>query len=258
MPGCSHRTASLLHWIAALYFTDSQTRPSLSMLYLLAVLPFPVNITPRSHLSNLTTFVGAGGKSTTDCRTAAPFTVSDGRISSNGQFVSTTGLVPYSPFTVSSSLAAISTTFSVMNSSYIAWNNSAFTGGQALFCVMGTTVEAVYNGQLPAGCAQVNLAYVPTRSCPIYNPSSSVQPPTASLTGTGTSSPSPTASVPGSVRGSNATGNPLGCLVSSGTSPAVLGDQLPKTVTTLEECVDTCSRYAYFGAQIGKLARTEI
>ena len=227
-------------------------------MYLLAVLPVPLGIRPRAHLSNLTTFVDANGKSTTDCSAAAPFMVSDGRISSNGQFVSTTGLVPYSPFMFSPSVGAISTTFSVTNNSYIAWNNSAFTGSQALFCVMGTTIQAVYNGQLPTGCAQVNLAYVPTTSCPTYNSMTTVRPLTTSPTSTGTSSPAPTVSVSGSIRGRNATGNPLGCLTSSADTPAVLGDRLPTTVATLEECVDTCSRYGYFGVQSGKLFCTAV
>lgn len=235
--------------------TDSQFRPSPA--YLLAIVAIPINISPRAHLSNLKTFLGPRGDTTTDCGAAAPFSASGGRISSNGQFVSTTGLLPYSSFAPSSFIAAISTTFSVSNNSYLEWNNAAFTGTRALFCVMGTTVQAVYNGGLPAGCAQINLAYVPASSCRNSNPSSSVTVTTLTAgtgtgTGTGSASPSPTASVLGSIVGTNATANSVGCLTSSYDSPAILRNQDPRTVTTLEECLDSCSSSTYFGVQSGK------
>ena len=224
------------------------------MAYFLAIVAIPINISPRSHLSNLSTFVSADGDTTTDCSAAALFSVSDGQISSNGQIVSAPSLIPYSSFAASPYIAAISTTFSVTNDSYLEWKNSAFTGAKALFCVMGTTVQAVYNGELPAGCAQINLAYVPASSCRTDNPSSPVTEPTASTTGTGTgtSSPPPTTSIPGSIRGIDATANPLGCLTSSANSPAVLGNQLLRAVSTLVECLDFCSSSTYFGVQIGK------
>ncbi len=220
--------------------------------YLLTVNPGPVNISPRAVAP---TYISANGSTTTDCSAAAPFALTSGQLSSNGQFVSTTGLVPYSPLVVSSYLAAISTTFStmtVMNGSSLAWNNTAFTGGHALFCVMGNTVEAVYNGQLPAGCAQIYIGYVFVTACPTFKPSNSVTQLAGGATGTGTSSPSPTASLSGSVKGKNVTANPLGCLSSSGNSPAVSGGLIPKTVTTLEDCADFCSSYAYFGVQSGE------
>jgi hypothetical protein len=218
--------------------------------YLLTVSQGAVNISPRAHLP---IYISANGNTTGDCNAAAPFIVSSGQLSSNGRWVSTTGLVPHSPLAVSSYIAAISTTFSVMNGSTLAWNNTAFTGGHALFCVMENTVEAAYNGQLPAGCAQVYVGYVPASSCPTFTPSSAVAQPAVSGTGIGTSSPLPTTSVVGSIRGSNATANPVGCLSSSSDAPAVLPALSPRTVTTLEQCTDYCSSYAYFGVQSGEL-----
>jgi hypothetical protein len=218
--------------------------------YHLTVSQGPVNISPRSHLP---TYIKADGNTTGDCSAAAPFIVSNGQLSSNGQLVSTTGLVPYSPLAVSSYVAAISTTFSVMNGSTLAWDNTAFTDGHALFCGMENTVEAVYNGQLPARCAQVYISYVPASSCPNFTPSSAVAQPTVGGTGTGTSSSLPTTSVAGSIRGSNATANPVGCLSSSSDAPAVLPALPLRTVTILEQCTDYCSSYAYFGVQSGEL-----
>jgi hypothetical protein len=219
------------------------------MQYLLRVATGPINISPRA---NAPTYIDSNGNTTNDCGAASPFIVSNGQLLSKGYFVSTTGLVPYSPLTVSSYVSAISTTFSVMSGSTLAWNNTAFTGGHALFCVMDNTVEAVFSGQLPAGCAQVYLDYIPASSCPTYTPSTFGPLATTSGSGTGTSSPSPTASVPGSIKGSNVTANPVGCLSSSSNSPAVSGVLPPKSVTTLEQCADYCSSYAYFGVQSGE------
>lgn len=205
------------------------------------------------------TYISANGNTTVDCGAAAPFVVRNGQLSSNGYFVSTTGLVPSSPLAVSSYVASISTTFSIMNGNSLAWNNTAFTGGHAIFCVANHMVEAVYNGLLPAGCAQASIGLVLVDSCPTFRPSSLTQQPTATgsgiTRGTDTSSPSPTASVvPGRIEGRNATANPIGCLSSSSDFPAVSGGQAPSSVSTLEQCVDFCSQYAYFGVQSGKSA----
>src|SRR5947199_3826920 len=74
-----------------------------------------------------------------------------------GSFISTTGLVPNAPFAPSPDILAISTSFSESNG-VLYWNNTAFVGNQALFCQTGSTVEAVFNGQLPTGCVQVTLS----------------------------------------------------------------------------------------------------
>lgn len=184
--------------------------------------------------------------------------MTNGQLSSNGHLVSTTGLVPFSSLALSPSVGMISTTFLMVNGSNLAWNNTAFTGGYALFCIMGDVVEAVFNGQLPAGCAQVYIGWVPVSSCPTFNPSSYVTPLTASFTSSGIATntllPPPTASVPGTIQGVNVTATPLGCLSSTVNSPAVSASLPPKSVTTLEQCADSCSNYAFFGVQSGKSA----
>jgi hypothetical protein len=223
------------------------------MQYLLTVTPGPVNASPREGVP---TYIDANGRMISDCSAAVSFTTTNGQLFTNGHVISTTGLVPYSPLVASPFVAAISTTFSVMNGSTLSWNNTAFTGGSALFCIMDNTVQAVYNGQLPSGCAQVTVGQVPVSSCPNFKPSSSGQP-GAGGSGTGTASPSPTASVPGSIKGANATGFALGCLKSSVDSPAVSGGPY-KQVTTLEQCTDFCASYAYFGVQSGKFPDAEV
>lgn len=224
------------------------------MQYLLTVISTPLT-------SGLPTYITADGNTTADCGAAAPFILNNGLLSSNGQFVSATGFVPYSPLAASPYIGAISTTFSVMKSSILTWNNTRFPGGHATFCIMDSTVEVVYNGLglLPSGCAQVFLRYVPADSCSTFRPSSPTTVPTVTgsgtITSTGSSSPVPTQlPVPGSVKGSNTTADAIGCLSSSGDAPVEYGGLASKPVTTLEECVEYCSIYAYFGVQNGEPA----
>lgn len=243
-----------------------------AMQHLLTVLPAPGGLQPRQVAA---VYVRANGSTTADCALAAPFLLSNGQLSSNGQIISTSGLVPHAPLAVSSFVSAISTTFSMTNGSSIlnrttlSWTNSAFTGGRALFCIMNSTVHGVYNGQLPAGCAQISIGLVPVSSCQTFRPSTSITQTAGNATiagisgisgttrttstASGTSSSLPTESVIGSIRGQNAIAYPIGCLESSVNSPAVSPALAPVEVGTLEECVDYCSIYPYFGVQSGML-----
>lgn len=232
---------------ASLQSTEQQRSGIPATQYLLTIAPGAVETNPRVVAP---AFITSNGNTTTDCSAAAPFVINNGQLSSNGQFVSATGLVPFSPLVASSFVASISTTFSLMGGNMLTWNNTAFTGGSAIFCVMQNRVEAVYNGQLPAGCALVSIAYVPVSSCPNFPPAAS--------TATGTAPPSPTSSVLGSIRGSNRTANPFGCLISSANAPAVSGGLAPQPATTLEQCTDYCSSFAYFGVQYGERRYTYI
>lgn len=144
MPGSPDRTVCLSHPARKPLRTHCFQYSSIPPVeYLLSVTPVSVNISPRAVA---TAYLGANGSTIADCGAAAPFLVSNGQLSSNGQFFSTTGLVPYSPLAASSYIAAISTTFSITSGSTLTWKNTAFASGHALFCVVDNTVEAVYNG----------------------------------------------------------------------------------------------------------------
>jgi hypothetical protein len=228
----------------------SRTMPP--MQYLLTVNPGPMNTSPRVGEPP---YITTNGSTTVDCSSGAPFSMSGGQLSSYGQIISATGLINSTSFAISANVGAISTIFSLLGGGTLAWNNTAFVGGHAIFCIMQDTVQAVFNGQIPAGCVEVSIGSISISSCAAFSASSNIGGPTVSSTGTitGTSSPSPTASVPGSISGNNATGNPLGCLNSSPNAPAVSASLPPRMVTTLEQCVDFCSSYAYFGVQSGEL-----
>lgn len=174
---------------------------------------------------------------------------------SGGSFFSTSGLVPFEDFTPRSYLAAISTTFSNQNG-ILAWMSPSFAMGQAQFCLMGTILEAADDGYLPAGCIAVNVHLATSSAVTTTSSAQKTLTLSASSTthgsGTGVSStPTPTPSCPGSVYGQLAIGDPVGCLMSPSNAPALSG--ISETTITLEQCVEYCSTYSYFGVQNGTL-----
>jgi hypothetical protein len=234
--------------ISACILLIVQSRSMPAMQYLLTVNSAPINSSPRVGVPS---YITANGSTTVDCSSGAPFTVSGGQLSSYGQIISATGTLNSTPFSLSANIGDISTIFSLIPGGALAWNNTAFAGGYAKFCLSQETVQAVFNGLIPAGCAEVYIGSISISSCTTFKPSSSIGGPIASSTGntTRTALPSPTSSVPGTIIGRSAIGTPLGCLNSSPNSPAVSASLPPRIVTTLEECVDFCSSYAYFGVQ---------
>lgn len=228
-----------------------QSRSMPAMQYLLTVNSAPINSNSRVGAAS---YITANGSTTVECSAGAPFSVSDGHLASYGQIISATVTLNSTPFSLSANIGAISTIFSLASGGALAWNNTAFVGGYAKFCLSQEIVQAVFNGLIPAGCAEVYIGHVSVISCTTFKPSSSIGGPIASSTGntTRSASSSPTASVPGTISGSSAIGTPLGCLTSSPNSPAVSASLPPRVVTTLEQCVDFCSSYAYFGVQSGE------
>jgi hypothetical protein len=233
----------------SLLIVKSRSMPS--MQYLLTVNSAPISSSPRVGVPS---YITANGSTAVECSAGAPFSVSNGQLSSYGQIISATGTLNSTPFALSANLGAISTIFSLASGGALAWNNTAFVGGYAKFCLSREIVQAVFNGLIPAGCAEVYIGHVSISSCTSFQPSSSIGGPIATSTGntTRSASPSPISSLPGTISGSSAIGTPLGCLNSSPNSPAVAASLSPRVVTTLEQCVDFCSSYAYFGVQSGK------
>ena len=163
-------------------------------------------------------------------------------------------MVPFEAFTPRSYTAAIYTTFSDQNN-ILVWTSPSFAAGQAQFCLMDSMLEVAYDGYLPAGCSAVNVYLSPTASImstvslapTTTTPASSM----AVNAGTATSStPTPAQSAPGSVHGRLAIGDPVGCLNSPSSAPALSG--LSEAASTLESCGDYCVSYSYFGVQNGQ------
>lgn len=205
-------------------------------------------------------YVSPTGAVVLDAQEAQIFTISpSGQLMSGGSFFSTSGLVPFEDFTPRSCTAAISTTFSNQDN-ILSWSSPSFAMGWAQFCLMGKMLEAAYDGYLPAGCIAVNVHVAPISA--VTNTLSAPQTTTRSASsiaiGSSTavsSTPTPTPSRPGSVHGRLAVADPVGCLTSPANAPALSG--ISETTSTLEQCVDYCSTYYYFGVQNG-LCRTFI
>jgi hypothetical protein len=189
-----------------------------------------------------------------DAQQGQIFTISPtGQLMSGGSYFSTSGLVPFENFTPRSYEAAISTTFSNQDN-ILAWMSPSFAMGQAQFCLTGTMLEAAYDGYLPAGCIAVNvhIALVSAATTSFSAQQTSTLSVSSMAVGSGTTvsaTPTPTPSSPGSVHGRFAVADPVGCLTSPSNAPALSG--ISETASTLENCVDYCSAYSYFGVQNG-------
>jgi hypothetical protein len=205
-------------------------------------------------------YVSLTGTVVLDAQEAQIFTISrSGQLMSGGSFFSTSGLVPFEDFTLRSYTAAISSSFSNQDN-ILSWMSPSFAMGQAQFCLIGEMLQAAYDGYLPAGCIAVNVHLSPISavtnmlSAPQTTASSAIRTAVGSSTAF-SSTPTPTPYSPGSVHGQLAIADPVGCLTSPTNAPALSG--ISETTSTLEQCVDYCSTYYYFGVQNG-LCRTFI
>ena len=206
-------------------------------------------------------YVSVTGTVVLDAQEAQAFTISSsGQLQSGRSYFSTSGLVPFEPFTPRPHPAAISTTFSNRNNTLV-WTSPSFTNGQAQFCLMGSMLEAAYDGYLPAGCTAVTVYLAPTsattNTVSILQQTTSFSSMMAVGSGTAVSStPTPTpAYAPGRVYGQLAIADPVGCLTSPSNAPALSG--IGETTATLEQCVDYCSIYSYFGVQNGQCSKPQ-
>ena len=186
-----------------------------------------------------------------------------GQLMCGGGLISTTGLVPNAPFAPSSNVAAISTIFSVSDG-VLHWDNTAFVGNQALFCQTGSTVNSVFNGQLPSGCAQValSLLLVSPTSCPRNGIASSATGNLPSSASTRTSSvtdstsyvstsasPTGSSSYPGTLNSNGVIADLIGGYAYASTATVLSGPNEP--IVSLEQCLEFCVGYAHFGVSEG-------
>jgi hypothetical protein len=69
----------------------------------------------------------------TSCTEALSFTLSNGKLSANGQFISANADTTWEPFQTSPTTGTITTTFSLQNGT-LQWSHPSFVGENALFC----------------------------------------------------------------------------------------------------------------------------
>ncbi|OTA97615.1 hypothetical protein M434DRAFT_7832 [Hypoxylon sp. CO27-5] len=95
------------------------------------------------------------------CTGATPFNLTAGRLSSNGEHLSSDRDVLYKPFGVSSRPHPISTTFSVVDG-FLRWYNDGFYRGRARYCQIASTgllyVAFHIDKTWPVDCVEVDVA----------------------------------------------------------------------------------------------------
>ena len=101
-------------------------------------------------------FLGLDGEQKTSCDQATVFALQNAQLQTKGFFVSTSGDVTMSAFTVKSQLDSISKRFSVARGRLL-WSNDAFDNGVASFCLQKGTVFVVFHGPPPIDCSPTAL-----------------------------------------------------------------------------------------------------
>ena len=128
----------------------------------------------RQQETNGTYYVDPNGQESSICDQAAVWTMQNGQLKSNGNFISTPSGVTSAPFAVSPSLSMTTTKFSVTRG-LLNWINPGFHDGQATFCSFANgTVDAVFNGSAPEDCIPVALSVVPGRDYLLENSSRTI------------------------------------------------------------------------------------
>lgn len=119
----------------------------------------PSQLTRKRQTYNTAVLIGSGYV-TASCSDADVFHVDGTSLYDGDLLVSTDAGVSQIQFVGSQTPGAITGTFSVVNG-ILTWTNAAFPAGQAQFCVMDSTVYAVFDTELPSGCTQVTITAVP-------------------------------------------------------------------------------------------------
>ncbi|OAL31048.1 hypothetical protein AYO20_08469 [Fonsecaea nubica] len=142
-------------------------------------------------------YLTANGTVTNDIEQAASFAISpSGQLTSGSNYVSTSGDVSSQPFAASPEtplmkrLPRIFTLFSIIENDVLVWTNDVFVGGQAIFCISGSTLVVVFNAVPPQDCLVVQIGVVPTEnSTPSTTSSATVVSQTSTISTSTTSVP---------------------------------------------------------------------
>ncbi|KIW10875.1 hypothetical protein PV08_10174 [Exophiala spinifera] len=161
----------------------------------------PIVLTVVQVFDEQPQYVSADGTLTNDSSLAVDFSINPiGQLEGAGGFISTDGNETSKPFEVSPTPGTISTFFSLTSNDTVArrdgapasktlvWKNDAFVGGEAMFCVFGSILEAAFGGTLPPGCLEVILGAIPTSDVRPSSTSSSTTTLSPSSTRAGSSS----------------------------------------------------------------------
>ncbi|KIW28400.1 uncharacterized protein PV07_08067 [Cladophialophora immunda] len=191
-------------------------------------------------------YLAADGSVTNDTQQAASFAISSsGQLVSGSDYVSTSGDVSSQPFAASPEaplvkrLPRIFTLFSIIENDILVWTNDAFVGGQAIFCVSGSTLFVVFNGVLPPGCIGVQIGVIPTaNSNPSTTSSTTTLPQTSTISTISTISAS---SISTSMQSSSTNFASTSTSVTTVPTTASISSSLVSTSTTSTSSTDITS-----------------
>jgi len=145
------------------YITNAVTRPVEGPInYILQVVAF--GLAKRQNLGTTQGYVGANGVLTNTCQAATRFTFENGQLQGPGGLVSTNVGLAYVPLAASNEVGGITTTFAIVDSDLVWFNASFGNGGEAQYCTLDSTVEAVFQGPLPDNCSPVSISVLPGKS----------------------------------------------------------------------------------------------
>lgn len=117
-----------------------------------------------SGASSSGSYLLSTGATETDSQNATLFTDRGGRLYAGQKHYSAPPDVSFILFEASYLNQAIDTIFGI-SSDYLYWDNAAFDGGAARFCLdSADRLEAIFKGPLPAGCAPIRLRVASGRS----------------------------------------------------------------------------------------------
>ena len=103
-------------------------------------------------------YLSDNGGASTSCGTAGLYTIQGGLLESDGLFYSTSPGVPYQIFESSSTVGAISTSFSYSGS--LTWENSAFARNPAVFCISNGDIYVIFQDVTIPNCQEVELSVI--------------------------------------------------------------------------------------------------
>ncbi|KKY23444.1 hypothetical protein UCRPC4_g02892 [Phaeomoniella chlamydospora] len=185
-------TSTVFNTVTATVTTTAVPSPTATTVDEPIILGINANIAKNKRQNAFSGFLGAAADVVDSCTEAQTLTLNGGSLytTSGEQFSASVDDTSVS-FEASTTVGSIYTTFGLLDG--FVWVNSAFVGGEAIFCVTTEgSVAAGFEGVTPAGCTAIGLTALLASSCSGNSTSSASGSATSSanITGSLTSSSS--------------------------------------------------------------------
>lgn len=147
------------------------------------VLQFIPAAIPKRQVNATPQFIESSGSTTGTCPSGAIFTLENGHLFDNGLQVSTDGKATSAVLKGLPTVGKINSTF-IREGGILHWRNTAFDGGDAVFCLNGSIILAIFKGSVPKGCTRGQLSIA---DCADFEPRASDSSTTGSIISSSTS-----------------------------------------------------------------------